>query len=153
MRLCVQKLIGFLWVSTMAAVPFAQNESEAETRTKLLALQHAWNQAEQFDDLKALDSLLDNDLIYVDSDGTLMTKADFLILVESRHVQAAVSDSMTVQVFDDTAVVNGTYRTKELRNGKVATRTGRFTNTWMYKRSHWVCIAAQATPISHETGP
>lgn len=153
MRTSLMRLIGALCASTMAAALFAQNndaKKEAETRTRLLALQHAWSQAERFGDLKALDLLLDEDLVYVDFDGNLMAKAAFLARMKATHLQKAVSELMTVEVFDDTAIVNGTYRSDEFNNGKIVRRRERFTNTWVYKRSTWVCIAAQSTPILRE---
>lgn len=153
MRNWVTRLIAVTWVSAMVAAAFGQNTSESETRTKLLALQHAWSQAKQFNDLKALDSLLDTDLIYIHFDGDLMDKAHFLARMESTLVDKEISESMTVQVFDDTAIVNGTYRSNEMKNGKVVPRTLRFTNTWMQKGSNWVCIAAQTTPILHQKAP
>ena len=50
----------------------------------MLALEHAWNQAEAFKDLKALDSLFDNSLVYIDYDGSELTKAEFLSRGEIR---------------------------------------------------------------------
>jgi hypothetical protein len=151
MKLWVMRLIAMPLLFTIAAGLRAQNNdddsSEAATRTKILALQHAWSQAEQFGDLKALDALLDHDLIYINFDGSLMTKADVLAHAKSAHLQQIVSELMTVQVFDDTAIVNGTYRFNEYKNGKVLSHTRRFTNAWMFKGSTWVCIVAQTTPI------
>jgi hypothetical protein len=150
MRPSVSRLIGILWVSAIASVLCAQDNGENSTRTKILALQHAWNQAESFRDLKALDALLDNDLIYLDCDGSLLSKTEVLARVKSSLLQKAVTDAMTVQVFDDTAVVTGTYRSKELRNGKIVIHAERFTNVWMYKGSMWVCVVAQVTQILHD---
>jgi len=149
----MSRLIGILCVSTMAASLCAQDTNESATRTKILALQHAWNLAEVFGDLKALDALLDKDMIYLDCDGSLLTKAEVLARVKPRQLQKVVTDSMTVQVFDDTAIVPGTYRSSELRNGKIVVHTERITNAWMYKGSVWVCIVAQATRILHEKEP
>jgi hypothetical protein len=153
MRPSVSGLIGILCASTVAATLCAQDNGENSTRTKILALQHAWSQAEFFRDLKALDALLANDLIYLDCDGSLLTKAEVLARVKSQQLQKAVTDSMTVQVFDDTAVVTGTYRSKELRNGEIVVHAERFTNVWMYKGSMWVCVVAQVTQILHDKEP
>jgi Domain of unknown function (DUF4440) len=150
MKPCVRRLASMLLVSGLAAVLWAQDSSEAATKTKILALQHAWDQAETFADLKALDALLDSDLVYVDCGGKLLTKAEVLARVKSTHLQRVVTDSMTVQVFDDTVIVTGTYRSNELRDGKIIVHTKRFTNAWMFKGSRWVCVAAQTTPILHD---
>jgi hypothetical protein len=126
---------------------WAQGGDESATRSKILALEHVWNQAEAFKDLKAMDSLFDNALVYVDFDGTLMTKAEFLSRVKSAHLQQVVTQSMTVQVFGDTAVATGIYQSSEFKNGKTLMRRGRFVDTWVYRDSNWVCVAAQSTPI------
>lgn len=122
--------------------------SEEGARARILALKHAWNQAEVFADLKALDSLFDRDLIYVDFDGSMLTKSEVLARLKSAHIQQAVTELMTVQVFDDTAIVNGSYRLTQFKDGKMVVHRGRFTDTWMYKNSAWVCIAAQSTPTA-----
>src|SRR5579863_4239262 len=105
-------------VALTPAILCAQVMDEAGARTKILALEHAWNQAEAFGDLKALDSILDNALVYVDADGALMTKAQFLSHVKSSHLQQVVTQSMTVQIFESAAVVTGTYEAKSFQDGR-----------------------------------
>jgi hypothetical protein len=136
-----------LIVFGLATAPLsAQSDDESGGRTKVLALEHAWNQAEAFKDLKALDTLFDNALLYVDFDGTLMTKAEFLSRVKSEHLQQVITQSMNVQMFGSTAIVTGTYQTTEIIHGKPLVRRGRFLDTWVYKNSNWTCVAAGATP-------
>jgi ketosteroid isomerase-like protein len=138
---CLLALMGldlFAW---------SQSIDEAGVRSKILALEHAWDQAEAFGDLKALDSIFDNGLVYVDSDGTLMTKAEFLSHVRAAHLQQVITQSMTVQVFGDTAIATGTYVVKEFKNGKNVQHRGRFVDVWVRKNQAWACVAAEATPI------
>jgi uncharacterized protein DUF4440 len=137
--LCVLAVIG------MSA--WAQDSDEAGSRSKILALEHAWNQAEAFKDLKALDAIFDNLLVYVDSDGTLMNKSEFLAHVKSAHLQQVVTQSMSVELFGETAIVTGIYQASDFQNGRPIVRRGRFVDAWVFKRSAWVCIAAEATPI------
>jgi hypothetical protein len=143
----VAKFLCVMMLGAAAVHLVGQSADTSATRSRILALEHAWNQAEAFKDLKALDALFDNGLVYVDADGTLMTKAEFLSQVKSEHVQQIITELMTVQVFDNTAIVNGIYRSAEFKNGKPLTRRGRFIDTWVYKNSTWVCVAAQATPV------
>ena len=125
----------------------AQNAGDGATSTKILALEHAWNQAESTKDLRALDGLFDNALVYVDFDGSLLTKAEFLSRVRSSQLQQVVTESMAVELFGDTAIVTGTYKSREVKNGKSFFRRGRFLDTWVRRNSTWLCVAAQATPI------
>ena len=148
MKAQTAKLVRALILAAVAVAQLrAQSAEESESRSKILALEHVWNQAEAFKDLKALDALFDNALVYVDFDGAFLTKADFLSRVKSAHLQQVVTESMTVQVFGSTAIASGTYKSSELANGKTVARRGRFVDTWVYRGSTWVCVAAQATPI------
>jgi len=143
-----KKFLCLLILAGMApALLWTQSGDDAAVRSKILALEHAWNQAEALKDLKTLDGLFDNALVYVDFDGTLRTKAEFLSRVKSAHIQQGLTESMTAQVFGNTAIVTGIYLDREIKDGKPILRRGRFVDTWVYKDSSWVCVAAQATPI------
>jgi hypothetical protein len=74
----------------------AQDASDAKSRSTVLALEHAWDQALGSGDVKALASIFDNSLAYVDYDGTLLTKAAYLVRVRSNatHLQQVVSDEI-----------------------------------------------------------
>jgi hypothetical protein len=125
----------------------AQDLDTSAAQSKVIALEHAWNQAEAFNDLRALDSLFDNALVYVDYDGTMMNKAEFLSHAKSAHLQQVVTQSMSVHVFDNAAVVTGTYRATEIKHGKPVVHRGRFIDTWVYRDSKWACVAVQSTPL------
>jgi ketosteroid isomerase-like protein len=125
----------------------AQQLKESEIRSKVLALEQLWNQAEGVNDLRALDTLFDNRLVYVEADGSLMTKAEFLARAKSAHMEQVTTQAMTVQVFGETAIVTGTYLVKEFKEGKSVQRRGRFVDAWVRHGQAWVCVAAQATPI------
>jgi hypothetical protein len=120
-------------------------------RSKILALENAWNQAETNKDAKALDGLLASTLVYVDYDGTMMDKAKFMASVRapSLHPEQIVNESMTAYMYGDSAVVSGIYREKGVRNGKPYSRRGRFTDTWINQSGTWVCAASQSTLISN----
>jgi hypothetical protein len=144
----IARLVCALLFSSIAATSLqAQGFDESGAQTKILALEHAWNQAEELKDLKALDAIFDNSLVYVDVDGTLMTKAEFLARVKSELLQQVVTESMTVQIFQRTAIVTGVYRSHETKNGKPFLRRGRFVDTWVFRDGIWLCVAAQSTPI------
>jgi Domain of unknown function (DUF4440) len=148
MNLHAPKLVFALLLGNFVARPLlGQDIDLAAQRSKVLALEHVWNQAEELKDLKALDSIFDNSLVYVDSEGTLLTKAEFLSRVKSAPLQQLTTQSMTVEIFDSTAVVTGTYQAIEFKNGKAVVLRGRFIDTWARRNSTWVCVAAQSTPI------
>jgi ketosteroid isomerase-like protein len=124
--------------------------SDAE-QSKIIALENAWNQAEEHKDVGALDLLLHPDLVYIDYDGSMMTKGEFIASVKAPalHPEKIVNESMTAHVFGDSAVVTGIYREKGVDKGKPYLRRGRFTDTWVYQNGVWVCVASQSTLIAH----
>lgn len=136
----------------LAAVPlsFSQGKPDPE-QSKILALENAWNQAEEHKDVKALETLLHPDLIYIDYDGSLMTKDEFIASVKAPelHPEQIVNESMTAHVFGDSAVVTGIYREKGVKKGKPYSRRGRFSDTWVYQEGLWVCVVSQSTLISN----
>jgi ketosteroid isomerase-like protein len=131
---------------------FAQHGSSTEAeQTRILALENAWNRAEEHKDVRALDGLLGNDLVYIDYDGSFMDKAQFMASVKapSLHPEQIVNESMTAHVYGDSAVVTGIYREKGLNKGKPYLRRGRFTDTWVNQNGIWVCVSSQSTLITH----
>jgi len=130
------------------AAMFGQADVE---QSKILALENAWNQAEEHKDVKALDSLLDPTLVYVDYDGSIMDKAQFITSVKAPelHPSQIVNESMTAHVYSGSAIVTGIYRESGVRAGKPYSRRGRFTDTWVYQGGTWTCVASQSTLIAH----
>ncbi len=118
-------------------------------QSRILALETAWNRAEEQKDAKALDGLLDNTLLYIDYDGTLMNKAQFLASVKapSLHPEQIVNESMTAQMYGSTAIVSGVYREKGTAGGKPYLRRGRFIDTWINQDGTWRCVTSQSTLI------
>lgn len=136
----------------LAAIPgFGQTAQPDAEQGKILALENAWNQAEEHKDTKALEKLLDASMVYIDYDGTTMDKAHFIASVQAPalHPEQIVNESMSAHVYADSAVVTGVYREKGVNHGKPYLRHGRFTDTWVYRDSEWVCVASQSTLMQH----
>ena len=135
---------------TLALV--AQDRSKGTPEEgRILALENAWNRAEQSKDVGALNQLLAPTLIYIDFDGSFMTKDQFLASAKSEGLspEQIVNDQMTAHVYGDCAVVSGTYREKGAFKGKPYLRHGRFTDTWVKLNGTWQCVASQSTLITH----
>jgi len=117
----------------------------------LLALESAWNHAEQSKDAAALKQLLAEEFVYTDYDGSFLDKKAFLdsTLHNSVDQEQINNDGMAVHLFGNAAVVTGVYRDKGMEKGKPFFRRGRFTDTWIYRGGAWQCVASQSTLISH----
>jgi ketosteroid isomerase-like protein len=130
--------------------PFARTQDEANRNAgaKVLALEGAWNRAEETGDIRALSMLFDDSLLYIDEYGSLQNKAQFLAHTRDpgAPLQSLITETISVHVYSDTAVVVGNYHAKGTRRGKPYEKQGRFVDTWVLKKGTWVCVAAQATP-------
>lgn len=126
-------------------------DSDARARAQVLGLEKAWNQAYKAGDVAALSAILDNSLVLVEDDGSLKTKSEFLATVKAStgNDEQVAPESLTVRVFGTTAIAIGVIAVKETKGGKTTSHRERFIDTWIYKNGSWICIATDATPITH----
>ena len=144
-------LLMVLLCATALVAP-GQQTSDSATKSKIAALEGAWNQAYKSGDANALDALLDNGIVLVNDDGSVQTKKEFLATVKPSGSQGAqeqqvAPESMSVHVFGNTAIATGVFRAKGVEGKKSYVRRERFIDTWIFKDGHWVCVATDATPI------
>jgi ketosteroid isomerase-like protein len=137
-----------------ASTRVSAQQDEATARAQVLGLEKAWNQAYKSGDTKALDVILDNSLVLVEDDGSLKTKSEFLASVKRASVneEQVAPESLTVRVFGNTAIAIGVIAVKETKSGKSTVHRERFIDTWIFKNGSWVCIATDATPMTHAGG-
>jgi len=116
----------------------------AADESKLVALENAWNQAQLHHDAQALEALVGDTFIYTDYDGTVMDKRKFLDDIKDVSYRATLvtNEDVKVHLYQNAAVVFGTYHTKGTYKGKPFEHRGRFTDTWIYSKDHWECVAS-----------
>ncbi len=142
-------------VCATAVGALAQTDSDAGTKSKIVALEQSWNQAYKSGDTKALDALLDDAIVLVNDDGSVQSKEEFLASVTSSAPQATAQqqqvapESFSVRVFGNVAIATGVMRVKGVESGKPYTRRERFVDTWLLKNGTWVCVGTDATPVLH----
>ena len=118
---------------------------------RIIALESAWDQAEQNKDANALENLLAENLVYVDYDGSISTKQQFLASVKSTDISGEQinNEGVTVHLYgNNVAVSTGIYRDKGIEKGKAFSRRGRFINVWLNQNGRWECISSQSTLIA-----
>jgi len=147
------RLTSFLLalVCTTAAIVAAQKDTGSDVQSKIIALEKAWNQAYKLGDVRALDTLLDDQIVLINDDGTVQTKPEFLAGVKpsKSQEQQVAPESMNVHVFGNTAIATGVLRAKGVEAGKPYVRRERFVDTWIYTGGKWACVASDATPVLH----
>ena len=128
----------------------AQNSSSSEIGSRVLALDNAWNRALETNDTKALDLLLADSFVSIDIDGSIQNKTEFLASLKSAGYRAptkAVTEQSNVDVYGQSAVVVGIYRSQVGQKGKSVTRRERFLDTWVNLKGTWRCVASVAVLI------
>jgi ketosteroid isomerase-like protein len=138
-----------------AVCAFAQSDVDAGTKSRIATLEKLWFESFTGKDTKAIDSILDNSVILVNSDGSTQTKGDFLAglkdtFAQPNSLQPQTSPgSMRVTVFGTTAVATGVYSVKGIDHGKPYLRRERFVDTWKCRAGLWLIVGSQATPVLH----
>jgi len=147
------KLTGLVMACllTVSRLAVGQDESPSDVQSRIVALEKAWNQAYKLADRKALDALLDDQIVLVNDDGSLQNKAEFLASLNqsSTQEQQVTPESISVHVFGNAAVATGVFRAKGVEGGKSYLRRERFVDTWIYRSGKWRCAATSATTVLH----
>jgi Domain of unknown function (DUF4440) len=141
---CGASLVG---VGLFAHLEAQEPGSDDRVAAKVLSLEQLWNQAEVEKDIHSLDQLLASTFIFVDVDGSLRNKPEFLSSVTDRteRIESIRSESMLSRVHGDAVIVTGVYHEKGTLNGKPYYHHGRFTDTWIKDGSAWLCASSQST--------
>ena len=118
-------------------------------QSKLLALENAWNLAQIHRDDKALRSLVSDEYVYTDYDGTVMNKSQFLADLKDPDYKAALvtNENMRVFAYDNAAIVIGTYHSKGTYKRQPFDHWGRFTDSWIFQSGKWQCVATHTNLI------
>jgi ketosteroid isomerase-like protein len=140
---------GSVWTTVVVlmltvSVVEAQESQRSDEGTRVLALDNAWNRALEEKDIKALDLLLADTLKSVDIDGSMQSKGEFLASIKAPqyHPPAhAVTQQSSVDVYGDSAVVVGIFRTTCMDKGKKYVKRERFVDTWIKTNGTWKCAA------------
>jgi ketosteroid isomerase-like protein len=124
-----------------------RNDTDSDVETKVVAMQHMWGQAYVSKDPKALERILDDAFVNVDSDGILQTKAEVVAEVRTSTAVQFLTESMEVHLHGNTAIVTGVFEIKGVDRGKPYAQRERFVDTWLYKNGQWVSIAGLVTRV------
>jgi ketosteroid isomerase-like protein len=121
----------------------------ASRLTSIVALENLWNQMQVNHDADAMGSMLENDFVLTDYDGSVYGKGQFLATIRDKTTQLTVevSENMKLYHHGDTVIVTGSTSEKGKQEGKPFPNGGRFTDTWIKKDSQWMCIASQLSLI------
>ncbi len=125
----------------------AQKSNDDSQQTKLLVMEHLWNEAQVNRDARALDSMIGTNFVNTEYDGEVSDKAKFLADIKDPHFNLTnlTIQDLKVSMYADSAVVVGTYKTKGSYKGKPYEHFGRFTDTWAFTEGRWQCVASHTS--------
>ena len=140
---------GIVLLLTMLASTQVRSKSTDAERSKLIALENAWNQAQIHRDGPALESLLADTFVYTDWDGTVMNKSRFIADTKDPSVETTLvaNEGVDVYFYPGTAVVTGAYHAKGKSKGRPFDHHGRFTDTWIEMNGQWICAASHTNLV------
>jgi ketosteroid isomerase-like protein len=155
----VKTFLYFLSATLLLAVALVEQEKfphEGSTpgndEMQIKQLERAWNQAEAHHDVTAVTAIVADTLSYIDFDGSLMNKSEYLQDVTKTAYQAdhLFDEGLNVVVYGNAAVVTGIYRETGNSKGKNYLHRVRFTDTWIRQAGIWRCAASQNTLIPNK---
>jgi len=125
----------------------AQRTKDDSQQSKLLVMEHLWNEAQVNRDARALDSMIGAAFVNTEYDGEVSDKSQFLADIRDPqfNIRSLTIQDLKVSMYADSAVVVGVYRTKGSYQGKAYEHVGRFTDTWVYTEGRWQCVASHTS--------
>lgn len=94
----------------------------------VIGLENAWRQAELHHDAKAASAMLVNSFFYVDAEGGIETRAEYVAGIgdKSYHPEEIKNEDLKVVMYGDTAIVTSAYLARGTDEGKHFAQRGRF---------------------------
>jgi ketosteroid isomerase-like protein len=125
----------------------AQNAKDDSQQTKLLVMEHLWNEAQVNRDSRALDSMIGSAFVNTEYDGEVSDKTKFLADIKDPQFKPSslTIEDLKVSMYAASAVVVGAYHTKGTYQGKPYAHFGRFTDTWVFTEGRWQCVASHTS--------
>jgi Domain of unknown function (DUF4440) len=136
-----------LFAFALPGAAAAQQAKDDSQQTKLLVMEHLWNEAQVNRDSRALDGMIGANFVNTEYDGEVSDKSKFLADIKDPQFNL---DSLTIQdlkvsMYADSAVVVGIYHTKGTYQRKLYDHLGRFTDTWVFTEGRWQCVASHTS--------
>jgi ketosteroid isomerase-like protein len=136
---------------TLCAFAAAQDRPDF-LEFKILKLESEWNTAYKRSDVSAMNSLLADDFIITEEDGSTFSKPGYIAHNgnSSMHVEISDMSNLKVRMHGNIAVVTGAYHEKGTEKGNGYEYYDRFTDVWMNSNGAWQIIVSHYSPRTGE---
>ena len=145
-------------IAVLPALLVAQTQPEvtpdSAIEKEILAIETQKNDAMQKGDVKVLEPIYGNSLIFVNARGQVLTKQDRLREFDSGSVkyQSFFQGDYRFHIYGSTAIVTGIACSVVDYHGRVNRIPRRFTSVYVKLEGQWRFVAHQATLASDEGG-
>jgi uncharacterized protein (TIGR02246 family) len=137
-----------IFSSNLAPAQVAKPAQDGADEKAVSRLVHEWLDALLKNDLDALDSIIADDYIITNSDGSVLGKQqDMEPLKSGLKFEYAAIEDLRVRVYGDTAVATGITTFKGNFKGRAFTARERFTDVWVKRNGLWQAVASQETRL------
>ena len=143
----------FLMASVAGAQPtgvtMTKNAGAPAAEEAVRAAELARFKAQTSGDLKALDALLGDDLIYTHSSAAVDSKASYVESMRSGALkyQTIEPRDLQVRVFGTTAVITGAAHITAVSKGLPVDNQLRYTDVWVLRDGRWQMVSWQSTRL------
>ena len=141
---------------SLVCAPQAQQsmkaESNEEIQKQILAVDKERYEAMEKRDMAALDRLHADGLVFINTKGRMLNKAEYLEEVRSGNLKflSVDIDDYHWGFYGDTVIMNGRAKSTVEYHGVVNKRPRRFTSVFIKLQGQWRLAAHQATIIADE---
>lgn len=136
-----------IWWVLLSLAGWGQVRQPDGQAAKLIALEHMWNEAQVNGDSSALAAMVAEGFTNTEYDGEVSDRQKFLADIRDPQFKPTFMniDNVKVNIFQNTAIVIGTYHTKGTYRGSPYEHVGRFTDTWINQNGAWICFASHTS--------
>ena len=124
-------------------------DAQAGTEQELRRLEREWDDAIVRKDVVALERILGEEFVYIDSAGGVNPKAALIRGVkESEAVIAPFeTEEVVVRVYGETAVLTGRFTQKVTYKGQTLSGQFRYTDVYVKRDGRWQAVSAHSSRI------
>jgi hypothetical protein len=135
----VSLTLAFAWCTACTSLPASESA--------VLQLERARFDAMTRQDVRALEPLLADDLVYCHSHGLCETKTEFLESIGNASIRYRSIEVLELRprALDDAIVVNGTIAIEGVLGGEIRTMRLSFLDVYARRDGRWQLIAWQST--------
>lgn len=145
---CCSLLIGGAFAQMVRDRDRDRDKDDSQA-TKLVVLEHLWNEAQVNRDERALEGMIADSFVNTEWDGDLSERGKFLADIKDPKFKPdlVTIQNLKVNLYHNAGVVTGVYHTKGSYNGKPYDHLGRFTDTWIFQDGKWECVASHTSLV------